>query len=336
MKLRVGLFGCGRIASHFHAPILSQLPDVELTALVDIDPENRGRLVHLAPGAMQYSDWRRALEIGALDAAVICLPPALHAPVACAAFDASCAVYVEKPLALSLEDGRSMIRRWRQSGKTGMVGFNFRFHPHYLQAVGMLRSGHLGEVCAVRSVMTSAKRALPGWKAKKNSGGDALLDLAIHHVDIIGFLTDSRWQVDSLHSVSTQKDCGSVAILSGALETGAPVSVTVAQTTSTSTHRIELLCERGHLHIDLADAGVPPLQGGSKLSPRLARLLARLAAVTPRELLHNPYREPSFRIALEAFVSAARENKQTSPDLEDGFEALEVVLMAVKGRTLQK
>ena len=102
MTLRVGLFGCGRIAQALHGPILARMEGVRLTALADADAAARLRLAAVAPGATLYADWRRPLELGEMDAVVICLPPALHAPAAIAALEAGAHVYVEKPLALSL------------------------------------------------------------------------------------------------------------------------------------------------------------------------------------------------------------------------------------------
>ncbi len=317
MALRVGLFGCGRIAGYFHGPVLADLPGVTVTALADTDAANRMAMARILPGATLYADWRRPLELGEIDAAVICLPPRLHAPAAIAAFEAGAHVYVEKPLALTSGEAERMIAARDAAGRIGMVGLNFRHHPLYRDARARIAAGELGAIRAVQTTFTSAARALPGWKAEAGAGGDALTDLATHHLDIAPFLAGSPVAPGSVAvAEQTAGSGGTAAALTARLESGAPLGILVGQTSGHGTHRVEVLGERGHLTIDLSRPRPAPLA-----TPRdaggPARLRRALSGLLPGNL-RSPGRDPSFARALGAFAAAARGEAEAP---EPGFEA---------------
>ena len=314
MTLRVGLFGCGRIAGFFHAPILARLPGIRVTAIADPDAACRMRIAAILPGATTYADWRRPLELGEIDAAVICLPPALHAPAAIAAMRAGAHAYVEKPLALTVAEADAMLAAQDASARTGMVGLNFRFHPQALALRDALAAGTYGELMGVRTIFTSARRVLPGWKGDPRMGGGAVEDLGTHHLDLVPFLTGRDIDKGSLSARSMATGNGTFAMMSATLADGVPVAITVGQTTGLGTHRIELLCEAGHVMLDLAHGGPPRIAGpGDGVRARLAAALER----------RKP--DPSFALALEAFVAAAARGQPASPDFADGRRVLALV-----------
>ena len=327
MPLRVGLFGCGRIAGYFHGPILARLPGVEVTALVDSDPANRMRMAAILPGATPFADWKRPIALGEIDAAVICLPPALHAPSALDALDAGCHVYVEKPLALAPKDAAAMIAARDAAGCVGMTGLNFRFHPLCLDAKRRIAGGELGAVRAVQTVFTSAARALPGWKAVAGAGGDALTDLATHHLDLIPFLAGSAVAPGSLsmQQVSGESGAGgTMAAISARLESGVPVSMIVGQTSGLGVHRLEILGEKGHLSVDLSDRNPRPMT-----TPRdaggPARVRRALNGLRPGNL-RSSGPDPSFARALAAFADAAQAGGTSpAPSFEDGARVVALI-----------
>src|SRR5205085_8530794 len=101
---------------------------------------------------------------GGLDAVVICAPPHLHAPAATAAFDAGLHVYLEKPIALSVDEGERLVEAWRRARRIGMIGFNFRFHPQVLRIRDRLRDGAIGTPLGVRGIVSILPHELPDWK----------------------------------------------------------------------------------------------------------------------------------------------------------------------------
>src|SRR5262245_16729525 len=104
--LKVGLIGCGHIAQSTHLHVLTRLPDVDLVALAEVDATRRYEASRRAPAAIAVADYQELLALPDVEAVVICLPNALHADAAIAALEARKHVYLEKPLATTLAEGR--------------------------------------------------------------------------------------------------------------------------------------------------------------------------------------------------------------------------------------
>jgi predicted dehydrogenase len=111
-----------------------RLPDVELIALAEPDVQRRVEASRRAPGAAAYGSYHDLLKMPEVEAVVICLPNALHAEVAVAALEQGKHVYLEKPLATSLDEAQRVVTAWRRAGVVGMIGFNYRFNPLFQAA----------------------------------------------------------------------------------------------------------------------------------------------------------------------------------------------------------
>ncbi len=329
-RLRVGLLGAGRIARRFHLPILASMPGVALAAIADPVAEAREACRALAPGAACHADFAQLLDAQPLDAIVICLPPALHAHAAVAGFARGLHVYVEKPLAISADEGRAMLDAWRRAGTAGMVGFNHRFHPLALALKSEVARGRAGDVTLVRTSFSGARRALPEWKRLRETGGGALLDLAGHQVDLLRFLFDAEIVDVSALSMSARSD-GDTAVAALRLSTGPLVSL-CASLAATEEDRIEVHGTRGRLVFDRYRSSRLHRSPGHRDFGTAARLLSALgvAGGVPRALRDAlfPPRDTTFALALRAFVAAARGGGPTKPDLDDGMASLAVVLAA--------
>ncbi|MDQ1256959.1 MAG: hypothetical protein QG656_1559, partial [Candidatus Hydrogenedentes bacterium] len=82
-KFRVGVIGCGAIATHLHVPDYALCPEAEIAALCDlIKPKAQALAAKHAPGAAIYTDYKKMLKEAKLDAVTVALPNYLHAPVA--------------------------------------------------------------------------------------------------------------------------------------------------------------------------------------------------------------------------------------------------------------
>ena len=101
-KIKVGVIGVGRMGT-YHVGILSELPEVELTAVVDIDSKCRKGIEenYGTPGFENYQDM-----YGKVDAAVVAVPTGLHFPIAKDLLNAGIHVLLEKPCANNLDHAR--------------------------------------------------------------------------------------------------------------------------------------------------------------------------------------------------------------------------------------
>ncbi len=340
-RLRVGLLGCGRIASAVHIPVSSTLPFVDLTALADSDTSLISQAAAEIRTAQCYDDWTKLVEQADIDAVIVTLPTSLHVESAVAAFQRGLHVYVEKPLGVSCAEARTVWRAWRDSGKVGMVGFNFRFSPQVEATRQLIADGRIGAVCGTRTLFTSRRKVLPEWKKRRRDGGGALLDLASHYFDLLPWLLERRPQFVScvLDSIETEHDaCGVQLTLEGGV-----CSQIYASIASTEEHRLEVIGREGTIAIDLNRSDRPELYGPTLKRARWQRLSdAAEAFLSPAywsAKLKKNVGDVSFARALSAFTKAALEGGQTRPDIGDGYRSIAVVAAAEesaqRGKTVE-
>lgn len=328
--VRIGVVGCGWIARTIHLPLLARLPGVSVVALVEAEPERLEEAGRLAPAARRFHEFREALSLPDVDAVLVSLPTHLHASAAAAVLQSGRHLYLEKPLATNVEEGRELVLEARRAGTVGMIGFNYRFHP-LLQALRRhVRDSGPGEWLAVRTVFTSPGRILPPWKRARATGGGVLLDLASHHVDLLRFLfgREVRRVACDLRSVETEAD---TALLHVTLEGGPPAQV-LCSLCAPDEDRIEVYGRREVLTVDRYRSWTVERRSAASGGPRAVgwgrRLAERLRSPVLWQRLRGSGSEPSYATALAEFVGAIRDGRPPRPDLEDGLRCLEVLAAA--------
>lgn len=310
-----------------HIPQFARLANVEIVALADSDATGLAAASALAPGARQFADWQALLDAKITDAIVITLPPALHAEAAVAALASGNHVYVEKPLALSVADGERLVKAQAAAGLIGQIGLNFRHHPSFTALRAAISNGTLGDIVTVRTSFCSARRALPGWKATRATGGSVLRELGIHHLDLVQFvLGEPIVRLGALErSVDHEADCATVV---GSTRSGVSFDLTLSLTSAISVNRLEVIGTTGHLAADTGDARPRAVDRAPSGNPRIAKLQAALTRISPAEMLARPGYDPSFGAAFAAFAQAIAQNGSASPDLSVGLHALRLVMAA--------
>ena len=112
--LKVGLIGCGFMGA-MHANCYKNIEGVELVALADIRKE-KAEALSVDTNAVIYGDGKELIENAKVDIIDICLPTFLHAEYALLAMEKAGYVFVEKPVALTVEEGKKMIEKSKQTG----------------------------------------------------------------------------------------------------------------------------------------------------------------------------------------------------------------------------
>ncbi|MFN2481789.1 MAG: Gfo/Idh/MocA family protein, partial [Pyrinomonadaceae bacterium] len=199
-ELRVALVGAGNIARWAHVPALKKIPGVKLAAVYSASG-SRGKSYALRFGADYCaSDYDEILRDESIDAVLIATRNQHHAAQALAALAAGKHVFVEKPMALTVDECRALARAVRESGKQLTVGFNRRFAPFYRELKSQLarRAGPAVVNCRVNSPGISGSY----WMADPAIGG-AILGEAVHFVDLMFWLLDSEPAAVSAYSLPT-------------------------------------------------------------------------------------------------------------------------------------
>jgi predicted dehydrogenase len=110
--------------------------------------ERLQKLGRKAPAAVK--DYRRVIDDKSVDVCLICTPDHWHALPAIAAFQAGKDAYVEKPLAVSVNESKAVRDAAKRYNRIAQMGTHWRSGTHYAEAVEMVRSGKLGKVRQVR------------------------------------------------------------------------------------------------------------------------------------------------------------------------------------------
>jgi predicted dehydrogenase len=145
-RLRIGAIGVGAFGTVDLTDFLAN-KDVEVVAVCDVFQPNLDKAVAMTGGkATPYRDYRKLLEDRDVDAVVIATPEHWHAIMCIDACDAGKDVYVEKPAAHHIRDGRLMVEAARRHKRVVQVGSQQRSGAHFQRAVKYVREGRLGEI----------------------------------------------------------------------------------------------------------------------------------------------------------------------------------------------
>lgn len=318
VPLRVGVIGCGAITSAVHLRVLRRLSRVRITAVADPLPEARARAGKLVPGAALLSDPNELLERNDVDAVIVAAPSGLHAPLALATLLAGRHLYLEKPIATSLDDGRRVAAAARDARVVAVIGFNWRFQPLLARARELLRAGVIGDVRAVSTTFCEPATAA-GWRSRRSDGGGVLLDLGSHHFDLMRWLLDARVErvEAAVSSIASEHDSARVRLhLHGGCVASSFFSLHERQADS-----LELAGERGVMRIDRYARSLS-LQGARARTLTFATFSWRLRSTV------RPRSEPSWRNLLRLFVRKIRGADVELPTFDDGLQSLEIVAAA--------
>jgi len=153
---------------------------------------NRERAAEFAlrfDGEDHFDGLEAALRDSRVDAVVLALPHHLHAEACISALDAGRHVLVEKPLALTVDEGEAVVRRAEDAGLCLAVAEQYRLSPLVIRARELVQGGRLGRVTLVQAGAVGSYRPPQSWKqAVETMGGGVLLDVGIHYIDVLRFL----------------------------------------------------------------------------------------------------------------------------------------------------
>ncbi len=329
MTIQLGIIGCGHIVRQVHLRALRNLPGVRVMALADTDESARTQASAMVPGAKVLADYHDLLAQPEVEAVLIAVPPFLHEAVALAAFKRGKPVYLEKPLAHTLESGQRIVEAWQASKSIGMIGFNYRFNPLNIEARDLIRAGRIGSVLGARTLFLGISSYMPQWLRQRDTGGSALLELGSHHFDLIPYLTGKRIQevAADIRSINCEGDWAAVQLR---LEGGALVQCFFAMRQA-SDDRLEIYGETGKLLVDRFRSLGAEYYNNQKVA-RLRRLRHTLGSLLRSRLVSDdllaPLRERSFAGALAHFVQCVRNHQSPDCRLMDGYRSLAVVTTA--------
>ena len=190
-KVRVGVIGLGNMGSgHLNNYAKGKMPEIEITAICDIDEKKIAPALEKAPDAKVFANATDLINNGIVDAILICTPHYFHPPMAIEGLNAGLHVMSEKPAGVYTKQVRELNEVAAKSDKTFAIMFNQRTNCVYRKVREMVQSGEYGEIRRVSWIITSwfrtqAYYASGGWRATwAGEGGGVMLNQCPHQLDL--------------------------------------------------------------------------------------------------------------------------------------------------------
>ncbi|RFU36583.1 oxidoreductase [Actinomadura logoneensis] len=187
MSLRVALIGYGTGGGVFHAPLISSVPGLELSAVVTGNPERQAAVRARYPGTRVLDHTDRVWETnGSFDLVVVTAPNRQHVPLARTALTTGLPVVLDKPVAASAADARSLAALAAVRGLPVIPFHNRRWDGDFRTVRRLVVAGALGDVQRFESRFERWRpQVKPGWKESSDprDAGGILYDLGSHLID---------------------------------------------------------------------------------------------------------------------------------------------------------
>ena len=189
-KIDVLVVGCGNMGAS-HARAYHKLEDFNIVGLVSRGPESRERLSEELGGIPTFGSYEQALEQCRPNAVSVNTYHDTHADYAIKALESGAHVFVEKPLAETVEEAEAVVEAARKAGKKLLVGYILRHHPGWIRFVEHSRK--LGKPLVMRMNLNQQSTG-PEWQVHKNlmSSMSPIVDCGVHYVDMMCQMTGAN------------------------------------------------------------------------------------------------------------------------------------------------
>jgi predicted dehydrogenase len=186
-RVRVALIGLGTWGEK-HLEALNTIPEAEVVAVCDLDRRRLKRVAskHKVGGA--YSSFEELLEREELDAVHVVTPEPFHKEPVVQAARRGIQIFVEKPMATSLEDADAMIAAAKKHKVSLMVGHVLRWDIRYAMVKQAIERGRIGEIASIFARRSVSRAEAPTFLKRSTP----IMQLGIHDIDIILWYTRSR------------------------------------------------------------------------------------------------------------------------------------------------
>jgi predicted dehydrogenase len=342
----VGIIGLGYGRAHIPA---FQAHGCRVVALCQRDRASAQMIADRYGVPQVFERWEEMLETARPEIVVIATPPHLHHAIALRAFAAGAHVLCEKPLAMTVAEGRAMAEAAKRAGRIAMTSFNWRSPVAMQELHARMQTGALGRVFHVAARWLSARWAHETtggtWRMDRaQAGHGAMGDQGVHVIDLV------RWTVGEFQRVAAHAgvaypsrsapgsakpaDAEDYCTVLAELDNGAQATLIVSRVAhGVNQHTLEIFGSRGALSYRIERTSARWWEGELRANDGGARL-------EPVEPRHAPALDGSGTDAFDVvgkttiaplvarFLEGIRSGVTPSPSFEDGVQA-QAVLDAV-------
>jgi len=315
LPIPVLIAGAGTMA-RVHAEALSEIPEVELTGIVNEGLVSAKKLA-IDVGTRAFKSLKQAIRATEARALFVCLPTPLHRAAVAEAARAGLHVFCEKPIGRSVRDAQAMIEICARADVLFMVGHVLRYFPQYAKLHDLVTSGEVGRPAMARlSRGGAAPKGARDWYAKHGVSGGVLVDLLIHDFDWLRWTFGPVTRVHARHTGARKGPPASYVLVLLRHESGV-----ISHVEGYWGHelpfqtRVEIAGDEGALHYDSLHPVAVELHRGEHRSERAPILLPE-SPVVP-----SPY-----CVEDQHFIDCVRRTAEPVLKPGDALEALRISL----------
>lgn len=193
MAIRICLVGAGRVAKVHANSLKGHVPNSELVAVVDPSAETLKQTADEYDIPGRFASLEDAIEGAQFDAVVITTPTFTHEALALTAAAAGKHIFMEKPMAMNLEECDAIIDAAEKAGIIIQLGFMRRFQPEFALAAERIQAGEIGEPMTIKS-LTNGPGLPPPWANDIRTSNGMLAEVNSHDLDCVRWLMGSDLQ----------------------------------------------------------------------------------------------------------------------------------------------
>ena len=185
MSVNIGFVGAGGIASWQHFGNLEAMDEAAVVGICDIDRETAEEAADRFEAAA-FTEYEQLYDEVDLDVVFVCLPPFAHGEPEIAAAEAGYDLFVEKPLALSMDTAREILAAIEDNDVLAQVGYNWRYSAGVDRARELLDGRSIGYIDGYWWGGVAGGED-HWWRSKERSGGQTV-EQATHIFDTVRYL----------------------------------------------------------------------------------------------------------------------------------------------------
>jgi len=294
--MKVAVIGVGHLGKH-HARLYAELPGVELASVVDIQKPRAEEIAGLYK-TVPLTDYRDLF--GKVDAVSLAVPTVDHTRIGIDLLEHGIDVLVEKPIASTVEQARTLIQAASAQKRILQVGHVERFNPIVTAAREVATKPQFFEIHRLAEF------------TPRSLDVDVVLDVMIHDLDIVLSLVQAPVKEVRAVGIPVLSRKADIANARVEFEDGCVANLTASRVSFEKTRKLRFFQPHDYISIDYAS------QTGTMVSLRMGR-------VTERKLEPSP--EEPLKRELAAFVDCIRTRGTPVVSGEDGCRALELATL---------
>jgi len=335
--VKVGVVGCGRIATAVHMPSLRQIQGYDLVAASDLNPVRLEEVKDKFGVRETYDDYRSMLVKEDIDAVFVCTPPEQHFQVVMDALEWGKHVLCEKPLSSTVEEALTVKKAYGMQRKGGeqqlflMPAHNFVFTPCFVEALKRVEDGEIGKIKKIDACITTNLQFYGAKTDFRNQAKCGVLEDLFPHLIYLAQRVGGPLEKVSCIEPSLKGSIISVVNVKGKLRHDAEADLTAKWTGFVPTLQFDVIGENGEIRMNLLRTpyNMTVTKNGETetmvMGPRLRQYIDVIR-----------FKHPSYINEHLHFLKCANGETQPQVSVDDGIElvrTLNAVTECFQGNT---